>query len=251
MYGKIFEQIYEGSLRMNWKAMVTFQQMIVLCSEDGTLDMTPQALHYRTGIPLDIIKDGIEILEQDDPESRTQNKNGKRIERLDDHRTWGWRLINHEYYKNLSTWEEKKDRARERKKKQREREKLASDKMMSQDVTPCHTSSHMSQYTDTDKDTNKKKNTKKKKTCVWPKDFVLTNEMKTYAVDKGVAPEKVRAFFDDFRNWAEAKGATYRDWNAAFRTRVGKAPEYGKQFLAPPGVSPKCLTKEEIDRKNA
>jgi hypothetical protein len=53
--------------------------------------------------------------------------------------------------------------------------------------------------------------------------------MRSYAINKGIV--KVDAFFDDFRDWAAAKGATYKDWQAAFRTRIGKAPEYGKQFM--------------------
>ncbi|GAI85787.1 unnamed protein product, partial [marine sediment metagenome] len=128
MYGKIFEQIYEGSLRMNWKAMVTFQQMIILCNEDGTLDMTPQALHFRTGIPLEIIKDGIEILESDDPESRTPNQNGKRIVRLDEHRTWGWKLVNHKHYKHLASYEDKKKKDRDRINEKRAAEKANKNK---------------------------------------------------------------------------------------------------------------------------
>jgi len=67
--------------------------------------------------------------------------------------------------------------------------------------------------------------------CAWPKDFILTPEMKSYAIKKGINAKRVDAFFDDFRNWAAAKGATYKDWQAAFRTRVGKAQDYGKQFL--------------------
>jgi len=69
----------------------------------------------------------------------------------------------------------------------------------------------------------------KKKECAWPKDFTLTEKMRSYAKTKGIV--KVDAFFDDFKDWAAAKGATYKDWQAAFRTRVGKAPEYGKQFM--------------------
>jgi hypothetical protein len=65
--------------------------------------------------------------------------------------------------------------------------------------------------------------------CVWPKDFCLTEKMRSYAINKGIV--KVDAFFDDFKDWAAAKGATYKDWQAAFRTRIGKAPEYGKQFM--------------------
>jgi hypothetical protein len=78
---------------------------------------------------------------------------------------------------------------------------------------------------------SKKKKEKKKSACAWPENFCLTDEMRGYAVDKGIDPEKIDAFFEDFRDWALSKGATYKDWAAAFRTRVSKAPEYGKQYM--------------------
>lgn len=73
--------------------------------------------------------------------------------------------------------------------------------------------------------------TTKKKACAWPKDFVLTDTLKKYAIDNGIHPDKVDAFFDDFHDWAKSKGATYVDWEAAFRTRVRKAPDMGKHFM--------------------
>ena len=72
--------------------------------------------------------------------------------------------------------------------------------------------------------------------CVWPKDFILTEKMRVYAKEKGIG--NVDAFFVDFKNWADAKGATYKDWQAAYRTRVGKAPEYGKQFMGQGALDP-------------
>lgn len=119
MYGKIFEQIYDGSLRLNWKALITFQQMIVLCDSDGVVDMTHEALHFRTGIPLEIINEGIQELESPDERSRSPEHNGRRIIRLDEHRDWGWFLVNHQYYRDLISREEKKEKDRIRIKEKR------------------------------------------------------------------------------------------------------------------------------------
>ena len=55
MYGKLFESMFDGTLANNWEALVVFQQMVILCDADGRVDMTPMALHRRTGIPLEII----------------------------------------------------------------------------------------------------------------------------------------------------------------------------------------------------
>lgn len=111
MYGKIFCQIYEGTLasRGPWEALVTFQQLIVLANKHGEVDMTPEALAARTTIPLEIIKTGLTALEKDDPESRSAAENGKRIVRLDSHRSWGWRIVNYEHYRNLRSQEDRRE----------------------------------------------------------------------------------------------------------------------------------------------
>jgi hypothetical protein len=79
-----------------------------------------------------------------------------------------------------------------------------------------------------DKKVKKVKNTQAR---AWPSNFSLTDEKKKYAIEGGINEEKVDLFWADFKDWAGAKGATYKDWDAAFRMRVRKAPEFGKQFL--------------------
>lgn len=119
MYGKIFSQIYDGSLYGRWEALVTFQQMIVLAGSDGILDMTQEALAARTSIPLDIIERGIAHLEEDDPRSRTPDEDGRRIVRLDFRRDWGWQITNHAHYRAMRTAEERREYFREHKRKSR------------------------------------------------------------------------------------------------------------------------------------
>lgn len=87
--------MYDGTLAENWQALITFQQMIILCDDSGVIDLTPSAISRRTGIPIEHIEAGIKTLESDDPYSRTPDENGRRIVRLDDHRPWGWRIVNY------------------------------------------------------------------------------------------------------------------------------------------------------------
>jgi len=145
MYGKLFDQMYNGTLRESWEALVTFQQMIVLSDADGTVDMTQNAIAHRTGIPVEIVAKGIEILEQCDPYSRTPDEEGRRILRLDEHRDWGWSIVNHSKYKHLQD----SDHIREQN-KIRQRRKRAKDNALSRDVTDDN---GQSRHTDTD--TNK------------------------------------------------------------------------------------------------
>jgi hypothetical protein len=123
VYGKIFESIYDGTLAEDWRALITFQQMIILCDSDGVVDMTPTAISRRTGIPIEHIKAGIEILEAEDPHSRTADHNGKRILRIDPDRPWGWELVNHEKYRSMRSQEDRKEYMRNYMKERRAVEK--------------------------------------------------------------------------------------------------------------------------------
>ena len=106
----------------DWRALITFQQMIILSDADGVVDITPRALSRRTGIPIDYIEAGIKILESPDVYSRSPDDGGKRIVRLDDHRDWGWRIVNHNAYRNMKDHEGRKEYKR-RKQRQYDEEK--------------------------------------------------------------------------------------------------------------------------------
>lgn len=113
MYGKIFDSIYDGSLYGQWEGIVTLQQMIVLCDQEGFVDMTPQALAARTSIPFEIITKGIEILMQPDRYSRTEGAEGRRIELIDTRRPWGWKIVNYGKYREMRTIEDRREYMRE------------------------------------------------------------------------------------------------------------------------------------------
>ena len=155
MYGKIFDSMYDSTLADDWRALITFQQMIVLCDADGTVDMTPHSMARRTGIPIEHIEAGLKILEAPDPYSRTPDQDGRRIERLDGHRPWGWSIINHAYYRALKDAETVREQNRIRQQRQRERKK-AEDKSNGKSVTNrdrCDNHAK-SRHTDTDTDTD-------------------------------------------------------------------------------------------------
>lgn len=132
MYGKLFESIYDGTLVEDWRALITFQQMIILCDSDGILDMTVGAISRRTGIPQEHIKHGVTVLEAPDVQSRTPDEEGKRIVRIDDHRAWGWRIVNHKYYRDLRTKEDRREYMRNYMREKRSKQKLTKDNDSSQ-----------------------------------------------------------------------------------------------------------------------
>ena len=83
---------------------------------------------------------GIEFLEKEDPYSRTPDENGKRIARLDEHRPWGWYIVNHKQYRNMASAVDRREQNRINKQKQRDRDR----------VSECQRPSAMSAHTNTD-----------------------------------------------------------------------------------------------------
>jgi hypothetical protein len=136
MYTKVFRSIYEGTLSDDWQALVTFQQLLILSDQNGVVDMTLAAIQRTTGIPLDILKHGMEALEQPDPQSRSRDMDGRRIARLDAHRDWGWFIVNFQTYRELQEREDKRKADRERiaAKRAASSQKVASPSDVSPDV---------------------------------------------------------------------------------------------------------------------
>lgn len=121
MYTKIFASIYDGSLRKNWRALVTFQQLLILSDKEGYVDMTPEAILDRTKIPEDIILPGIAELSAPDPRSRSKEEGGRRIVPIAPDRDWGWRIVNYGQYRNISTQDELRNYWRGAKKAERQK----------------------------------------------------------------------------------------------------------------------------------
>ena len=230
MYGKIFDSIYDSTVADDWRALITFQQFIVLCDADGTVDMTPQAISRRTNIPIEHIKAGIEILEAPDPYSRTEGQDGIRIERLDSHRPWGWSIVNHQQYKMMQDADDVREKNRIRKANERARKKNSH----AENVTKCdsHASHAMSRHTDTDTNTD----TVKKKTAT--KRFVAPSldEVIAYKSEKtlSINPAQFIDFYES-KGWIVGK-SKMRDWKAAARgwsQREEKSNEKNGQTYRP------------------
>ena len=219
MYGKIFQSMYDGTISVNWKALVTFQQMIVLSDSKGIIDITPPALSKRTSIPIDIIEEGIDYLSKPDPYSRSQEHEGRRIILIDEHRPWGWIIVNHEYYRNLASIDDKREKARIRKQKQRAKGTKKDD------VTLGHTPSRVSRHTNAN--TNALKENNKRKTTI-PENFCLSDSMIEYAKKNGVTKRKtLEKFTEKFILQNKAKGYRYVDHESAWKSWLRKAIDDG------------------------
>ncbi len=95
--------------------------LLILADRNGVVDMTLEAIARRTNRPLELIQKTITELEGPDPYSRTPDANGARIFRLDDHRNWGWGIVNYDYYRKLASQEQRREKTKIRTQKWRKK----------------------------------------------------------------------------------------------------------------------------------
>lgn len=142
MYGKIFTQIYDSSIAENYQTRLVFQDLIILSDMNGVVDMTHEAISRRTNVPIEVVRQAITELELPDPRSRSPVEAGARIVRLDEHRDWGWIIVNHQRFRDLSTETARREKTRDRVNRFRKRNNLPTSNALvtgcNAGVTPCN-----------------------------------------------------------------------------------------------------------------
>ena len=111
LYTRVFLQILDSSIAEDFTLRHVFEDFLKLCDyETGVVDITRQALARRLNIPMETLDGAIAKLEAPDPASRDPDFFGCRLERLDKHRDWGWRIVNWPKYKEINTRADVADR---------------------------------------------------------------------------------------------------------------------------------------------
>lgn len=123
MYAKIFAQIFDSSIADNYELRHFFMDLIVLADCNGVVDMTQNAIAARTRIPLDKVKSFLALLEAPDEQSRTADNEGRRIEKFDTHRNWGWVITNYAQFRALATDKDRREGIKQRVTRHREKSK--------------------------------------------------------------------------------------------------------------------------------
>ena len=102
MFAKVFASLWDGTMATDWHLWSLWVFMLANKNADGVVDMTHEAISRKSGIPVEIVYEGIAKLEAPDPRSRSRDLEGRRILRLDTHRDWGWEIVNAQQYAEKS-----------------------------------------------------------------------------------------------------------------------------------------------------
>lgn len=195
MYAKVFTQIFDSSIAEDYEVRHVFMDLLVLADCEGVVDMTAEAVSRRINVPMEMVVRALKVLSSSDPKSRSKESDGKRLELIDSHRDWGWRIINYEHYRQLRDEEGRRSYFRDYAAKRRKK------------VTPVHTSSHQitkshQKSTKGEGEAEAEKKGKKKPTRLYPREIELKIKAK-----QEIANELHRrhTFEDSFgANWKDA-----------------------------------------------
>ncbi len=138
MYGKLFASLYQGTLRGKSHAILVFTNLIAHQGLDFTVDKHWRAIADETGLTVDEVKAAIKELEAPDPESRSEDEEGRRIVPLDGHRAWGWRIVNGPKYRAYRNEEDRREQNRIAQDKWRKKNKPASAKVSGECAESAH-----------------------------------------------------------------------------------------------------------------
>ena len=128
MYVKLFASLYHGTLRGNSNGLLVFTNLLAHCDKEGIADIHPRAIAEEVGLPPEAVQAALIELEAPDLESRSPEEEGRRIIRTDEHRAWGWRVVNYGKYRAIRSEEDRREQNRLAQAKFREKSKPSSAK---------------------------------------------------------------------------------------------------------------------------
>jgi hypothetical protein len=126
MYCKLFASLYQGTLRGASHEILVFTNLLAHAGRDGVVDKHFRAISEETGLTVNEVKQAILTLESPDPESRSPDEDGARIVRMDEHRVWGWRVVNYGKYRAIRSEEDRAEQNRISQQRWRNKNKPAS-----------------------------------------------------------------------------------------------------------------------------
>lgn len=202
--------------------------MLALADKNGIVETSIPGLADASRVTVDECYEALQRLQAPDQYSRSQEHEGRRIEEVEG----GFLLLNYVKYRGQLTREKIRAQTRARVRKYREKKKKEGcnvDVTHNAQVTPSNAQSE----SESESYKNIKKNIKKKAQPL-DSEWEPNEKHHTLAHDLGV---NVEWEADQMRDWAEAKGETKKNWNAAFNNwirRAAKNPPQAETSLPPP-----------------
>lgn len=237
MYGKLFTSLYQGTLRGCSDEILVFTNLIAHADAHGHVDKHYRAIAEETGISIDRVKTALANLEAPDLESRSPEEEGRRIVPLDEHRAWGWRIVNYPKYRSIRNEDDRREQNRLAQQRWRDKQKKADVSTVSHDK-PISAQAEAEAEADTEEERKEVRGVaeaaprppRPRATATRiPDPFPITPEMWAWLAENEVRIENVQLAHDEWveywTNCTTAKAVKPR-WDLAWQKGMKKAAQW-------------------------
>ncbi len=237
MYAKLFASLYQGTLRGNPDEILVFTNLLAHADSTGVVDKHWRAIAEEVGISRERVEAAISNLEAPDPESRSPEENGCRIVKMDEHRVWGWRIVNHGKYRAIRDEDDRREQnrlAQERwRNKNKPRKPISAQAEAEAEAEALVTTTPRVERVRASAPVAAKKEKddgKFRLAADWRPDL----ECRAYAADRGLDPEATADVFTDYFHNRKGKserrdaGGWIKRWQIWCRTDAERAGPMGK-----------------------
>lgn len=210
-YVPVFDTVFQGTLCGRWPDSGVWLCLLALADKHGNIDMTVPYISAVTGVPADVLTGCIERFMQPDPHSRTKDEDGRRLVRLDESRSWGWRIVNHAKYREKAR-KQAYDSERTASGKDADRKKASRDVPTRPDVSRDVPLSD----TDTNPQRGRARKSKNPASKRCPQEFQVTEDLMAWAKDNApgvnLSRETAKLREHEFKTPRSDWAATWRKW---------------------------------------
>lgn len=268
-YTPIFDSVFRGSLCGKYPDLPVWLVLLAMMERGGIVDAHPAHIARMSGIPQQDIEEAIGRFCEPDPESRTPDFDGRRLQPLEG-RGFGWRVLNHDKYREKAR---KRDYDEHRTVSGADASRKAASRQSAR-VEPhcteeprgpprCPDVSRDVPLSDSDANTSSSISLRSiegagaratptgtakprgKSASRIPEDFTLTAERKAYA-EKTLPKVDAVALLESFvDHWRAASGPKARklDWDATWRTWVRNANQFGYPQVTAAATTPARIVR--------
>lgn len=235
MYGKFFASAFTGSMMASGAEVFAVWGYVIANAVDSHVELNPRLLAALIGSTPERMEQAIVKLCEPDEASRSKERDGRRLVKDGEYQYF---VVNHAQYRKVRDEVGRREYNRIAKRKQRAKEASANVNPSVKSQPPL---SSVSAHTEAEAvnpsippSTVKKSKAKIKSTQTpMPEGFELFTEDAEWAKSKGLTDKQIDAEEEKFVAHHRAKGSSFSDWSAAWRTWIFKAIEFGLEVKPP------------------
>jgi hypothetical protein len=226
MYAKLFASLYQGTLRGCADEILVFTNLLAHADSFGMVDKHWRAISEEVGISRERVEKAIANLEAADPDSRSPEEEGRRIVKMDEHRVWGWRIVNYGKYRSIRSEEDRRTQNRAAQERWRNKQNKPRKPPSAQAEAEAEATSREESESAQARPTKGKANGRGTRLA---EDWYPSEALCHFASDQGLDPAETRERFRDYWIAQPGQRGCKVDWEATWRNWCRNDSTTGKR----------------------